>query len=300
MKQAGGLKAFQQRMAAAVMAPLTARSAMARRRPDGVSMELEAAAFVKPNDRLSSFERLEIYNRQYWYRILDSIGEDFPGLRAVLGRARFDGLVRAYLVECPSRSFTLRNLGGRLEAWLSDHPQWSAPRGPLALDMVRLEWAHIEAFDEAAEPVLTAGDLAAVEDSTRLFLQPHVRLLHLAYPVDDLLIKVRADLAASDTPGNNAVTKPRVQPVRRSAALPPAERFLAVHRHDQSVYYKQLEPEAFRILAAIRSGAALGAALEAGFEASALAEAERPAFLSEAFHDWAAFGWFTQPPPRRT
>ena len=25
---------------------------------------------IKPNDRLTSFERLEIYNRQYWIRIL--------------------------------------------------------------------------------------------------------------------------------------------------------------------------------------------------------------------------------------
>ena len=35
---------------------------------------------VKPNDRLTSTERLNIYHRQYWYRILDSFNEDFPGL----------------------------------------------------------------------------------------------------------------------------------------------------------------------------------------------------------------------------
>ena len=38
-----------------------------------------AAAFIKPNDRLSSFERLEIYNCQYWFRVLDCLYDDYPG-----------------------------------------------------------------------------------------------------------------------------------------------------------------------------------------------------------------------------
>jgi len=282
----GGLAAFQRRMAAAVMAPLTARETMARRRPDGSRMEAEAAQWVKPNDRLSACERLEIYNRQYWFRILDSLAEDYPGLRAVLGGARFGRLARAYLAQCPSRSFTLRNLGSRLPEWLEANPH-----GPLAAAMARLEWAHIEAWDEAALPV--AGQLEAVDGSTRLHLQPHVRLLRLDYPVDDLLIKVRRRLQARDTGGNSAVLA-RHPVVRRSAALEPGEIFLAVHRHDQSVYYKRLEPEAFRILQAIQGGAALAEALAAGFQG--LAEAERPAFLRRSFHDWASFGWFALPP----
>ena len=80
----GTLKNFQQRMAAAVMAPLTTRWTMARRRPDGASMEREAASFVKPNAQLTSFERLEIYNVQYWLRVMASLEEDFPGLRQSL------------------------------------------------------------------------------------------------------------------------------------------------------------------------------------------------------------------------
>ena len=64
-------------MAADVMSPLT--------KQDGIAKENQAVTYVKPNDRLTSAERLEIYNRSYWYRILDSLREDFPGLRAVVG-----------------------------------------------------------------------------------------------------------------------------------------------------------------------------------------------------------------------
>jgi hypothetical protein len=99
-------------MAAAVMHPLTRGETMPHRRRDGSSNVSEADAIIRPNDRLTSFERLEIYNRQYWFRLYSSFEEDFPGLQAVLGRAKFDALMRAYLTDCPSESFSLRNLGG--------------------------------------------------------------------------------------------------------------------------------------------------------------------------------------------
>jgi len=155
------LKALQRTMARAVMQPLTLTERMQRVAPDGRPMRAYAARFIKPNDRLTSFERLEIYNRQYWFRLLSSMVEDFPGLRAVLGSTRFEAMCKAYITDCPSRSFTLRNLGSQLEGWLHKHPRWAGKKQALALDIVKLEWAEIEAFDGKAEPPLRAEDLAA-------------------------------------------------------------------------------------------------------------------------------------------
>ncbi len=76
-------------MAGAIFRPLTPRWRMQNGRADGGNGRSEAAEFIKPNDRLSSFERLEIYNRQYWFRLLDCLYEDYPGLLAVLGERRF-------------------------------------------------------------------------------------------------------------------------------------------------------------------------------------------------------------------
>ena len=59
------LRALQRRMARAVMAPLTRKERMRRVAVDGRPMAQLAAQIIKPNDRLTSFERLEIYNRQY-------------------------------------------------------------------------------------------------------------------------------------------------------------------------------------------------------------------------------------------
>ena len=69
-------------------------------------MKQVAEEIVKPNDRLSSMERIEIYSRSYWFRIISSLNEDFVGLRAVVGDSKFDALIQAYLAANPSRSFT--------------------------------------------------------------------------------------------------------------------------------------------------------------------------------------------------
>jgi len=150
---------LQRTMARAVMQPLTRTERMQRKAPGGGKMRAYASRFIKPNDRLTSFERLEIYNRQYWFRVLSSMMEDFPGLRGVLGERRFEEMAKAYLCDHPSRSFTLRNLGSRLEAWLRKNPKWAGTKQKLALDIVRLEWADIEAFDGKGEEALRAEDL---------------------------------------------------------------------------------------------------------------------------------------------
>src|SRR5579863_8582523 len=112
------LEELQRAVWEVVQQPLTKSEGMKTHLPDGRATREVVDAIVKPNDRLTSFERLEIYNRQYWFRILSALADDFPGLRAILGERQFEKLATAYLIDCPSESFTLRNLGARLPGWL--------------------------------------------------------------------------------------------------------------------------------------------------------------------------------------
>src|SRR5258708_10853260 len=205
---------LQRRMAHAIMQPLTSS--------DRIALEADAG-FIKPNDRLASVERLEIYSRSYWFRVLDSLYDDFPGLRAVLGQRAFQVLSRAYLADCPSRSFTLRNLGSRLADWLERNPQYAGDRFALALDMVRLEWAHIEAFDNAAEKVLGPEDLLELGREFRADLHQYIQLLALQYPVDDLRIHVNR---ASEERGfaSNAALRETRRNITRRVTRPNAKR----------------------------------------------------------------------------
>ncbi len=287
------LMELQRTMARAVMQPLTRTERMQRKSPAGGSMNKYASRFIKPNDRLTSFERLEIYNRQYWFRVLSCMMEDFPGLRAVLGERRFERMSKAYLSDKPSRSFTLRNLGSRLQTWLRKHPKWAGAKQKLALDIVRLEWADIEAFDLRAEPALRKEDLSdGAGPNLRLHLQPYIRLLALRYPVDDLLLEVRENDEDKDVASNAFQERRKRKRVQAVAKLKPAEIYLAVHRVDNSVYFRRIEREEFVILSALREGKRLGKAIDRAFLKSAIPPEKRAGNVQEWFQNWAALGWF--------
>jgi hypothetical protein len=287
------LQTIQRRMARAVMTPLTPDERMRAKAPDGRSLRKVAAEIIKPNDRLTSFERLEIYNRQYWFRILSAFAEDFPGLRAVLGERRFEAAAKAYLTDCPSTSFTLRNLGSKLEAWLRKNPKYAGTRQRLALDMVRLEWADVDAFDGKADPALKPEDLAGADPETlRLRLQPYIHLLDLNYPVDDLLLEVRKGDETQDFASNAFNERHKQKRVRAVARLKPATIFLAVHRVDDSVYFRRLEPEEFVILKGLRDGKTLSHAVDSALRKSKIAPDERAAEVQQWFQTWSTLGWF--------
>lgn len=340
------------------MTPLTPSDRMRRIGPDGRSLAHTAKEIIKPNDRLTAFERLEIYNRQYWFRILDGLSDDFPGLRAVLGDRRFNKLSQHYLTDCPSRSFTMRDLGSRLENWLAKRPQYAPGRLQLALDMVRLEWAEIEAFDAAFETPLTATDLTHADPGSahdpyhskasrttssapsfqnaaspgaqnsvapkgsidpaklRLRLQPYIRLLPLHYPVDDLLLAIKQDTPA-DIASNAMEERQKRKKVSAVARLEPAPVFLAVHRIDNTVYFRRLEREEFTILDQLRRGRTLEQAISAAFRqprTSKLTRAnsrrksapgkpttsrsveQRAADVASWFQNWSSLGWFVRQP----
>lgn len=286
------LQQIQRRFAAAVMQPLTTGEGMRRRTRDGLAMSDAAQSFIKPNGVLSSFERLEIYNRQYWFRLLSSFSEDFPGLRAVVGPVRFERLMRAYLNDCPSRSFTLRDLGSQLERWLLANPKWAALQGSLVMEIVRLEWAHIEAYDGGSEPIITPADIESAGLDLRVFLQPYIHLLELTYPVDDLLIEVHNHEGHTDTSSNAARQRQLRTRIRHYTRPEPERIFLAVHRMDDTVYYKRLQLESYSMLKALSEHQSLECAIEIAFENSSMPDEERMLAIQEWFGNWAALGWF--------
>jgi hypothetical protein len=272
----------QTRMASAIFAPLTSS--------DRIDPGADAA-YIKPNNRMTSAERLEIYSRSYWFRILDSLYDDFPGLRAIIGARAFHRLSRAYLTDCPSRSFTLRDLGSRLAEWLQRHPHYAGTNLALAVDMSRLEWAHIEAFDNAAEKALGPEDLIGLGPDFRARLQPYIRLLEVRYPVDDLRIQVNSTGEDRGTTSNAALKQRYGKTIRRAIRLMPDRIFLAIHRLDDVVYYRHLAHEEYVLLDGISRETPIGHAIEASFQSSSASENEQQSMLEGWFANWARLGW---------
>jgi hypothetical protein len=277
---------LQRLMMHVLLRPLTDEDGMQPRWLDGRSTASVVGEFIKPNDRLSAFERLQLYNRMYWFRLIDAVHADNPGLRAAIGDARFDRLVQAYLAKYPSRSFTLRNLCSRLPRFVREHPRLTAPHSALAIDVARFEWAQTIAFDEGARPVLTPADFAGTPPSRlRMGLQPYVSLLALDFPVDDYVIAVK-ERDALRTEASNAIDS--AHKMKRSRIVAPPRRrpaWLAVHRYKNRLFYKRLDRPAFLVLSALAAGRPLARAVAAG------GRGVKPAQVNAWFANWMELGW---------
>ncbi len=180
------------------------------------------------------------------------------------------------------------------------NPQFAGRRHRLALDVVRIEWAFVEAFDSAERPALTLDQIATLDAGSRLALQLHLQLLALDYPADDLVLSLRerqkreiseAGQRRDDGPGqeDSQCTPAKLSKLRRRHT------WLAAHRVDLSVYYRRLQREEFLTLQAIRQGLPLAEALAAGFADSRIPEPHRASRVRTWFAAWAELGWLCAP-----
>jgi len=185
-----------------------------------------------------------------------------------------------------------RNLGSKLPEWLIKHPEYAGRRHRLAVDLARMEWAFVEAFDAPERDPLTQRQIAALQAESKLTLQPCLQLVALSYPADDLVLELHqrekrqtseAGVAHEDDSAAAAIPSLRPRPT-----------WLAVHRVDLSVYYRRIAREEFQTLIALRDGSALGEALEAGFSGSRIPDGQRPEHVQQWFGSWAELGWICQ------
>lgn len=277
------LRALQEVMTAAVMRPLTPS--------DGMCREVQAD-FITPNSRLASFERLEIYARQYWFRLFDCLYDDYPALRVLLGQRRFHRLCRDYLAAHPSTSWTLRNLGSRLATFIQE---------PQALDVARVEWAQTLAFDEAwRKPLRIDYVLGTNPTALRLGLQPCVVLLRIDHAVDRFIIAMKKNDADVRGVASQARAEATVRAdIQQRPRLLRERVHLVVHRHDNRLFFKRLEPEAFLLLAALRDGLNLAESIDIAL-ATADPATDWPTRIREWFTEWSALGWFCKPTNRKS
>lgn len=288
------LNEIQSLMGSFVLNSLNNKQRSQKKLSDGSSAVVLAKSIIAPNKKLTSFQRLEIYNRQYWFRIIDCFYDDFPGLKILLGNNKFYKLSIEYLKTHPSRSYTLRNLGIHLVEFLDKNPKLLGTKFKICLDMARFEWAQIEAFDnERLEPITIDTVAKSSPDNLTLKLQPYIILLELDYALDDFMISLKKERnegrseAGSDglkeSDDNSKVNKPKKQ-----------KTYIAVHRFNNMVYYKKLCNVSFLLLSNIAAGATLHKACEETLQMlNSKKDVKKLAAEVEGwFKSWVELGWF--------
>ena len=108
---------------------------------------------VLPSPTLGPQQRLAIYQRGYYERLLQCLEGQFKALRHALGNELFRDFATEYLRSCPSRSPTLSDLGARFTIWLAenrpdrdsaDKEEWI----DFMVELARYEWTVYLFFDK--------------------------------------------------------------------------------------------------------------------------------------------------------
>lgn len=197
---------------------------------------------------------LGVYRHAYAARLVEALATDFPKLRALAGATAFETLARAYIARHPSRSPSLRWLGGRLAAFLAETPPYAAT--PALAEMAAFEWALAHAFDAADAPAAAAAALSALPPAAwpglRLQLHPSALRLDLATPVPALWRRIE------DGPPPDRPETALAPPAPCGTAVP-----WLVWRDGLTVKFRPLETDEAAALAAVEAGADFAALCEA-------------------------------------
>lgn len=236
----------------------------------------EAEQVVKPSARLTAPQRLNIYTEMYFLRLFEVMGDDFPTVRELLGEAEWNEVVRGYLTDCPSTSWTLNDLGGRFEAYLAGRADLE--RHALLADVARIERAMTEVFDVPDGPTLRPEEFAAVppEAWATAVLSPQAgfRLLAFGHPVTPILNAVRND-----------------EPL---PSLEPIPSWAVVYRKDGRSWRRPLTEPMFAALSALAEGKAVPYALEAAAAAWEGSDEELEQSVFRWFREWVAEELFAE------
>jgi hypothetical protein len=295
-QQDSPLASAQALMALSVMRPLQAAESDGGE-PSAVRdaiFESTAETLFKSSWSLAPADRLEIYNKQYWFRILDSMLEDFPGVHAILGAKKFDELIYAYVSAHPSTTYTLRDLGAKLPEFILRHPEIAGKDAVMCHQMCLFEWGAIEAFDRKRYPTIPANAIASGNPAALvLTLQPFISLIETDYALDDFAIDVDKHSAQH---GISTAQASRDQKKKRTKRPKKEHVFLVIHRQKNGVYYKRVDHEQFKLLQLVKSRVTLGEACAIlANELSPDNSATFPDRLRQNFAEWMELCWFADP-----
>ncbi|HSE73381.1 MAG TPA: DNA-binding domain-containing protein [Dongiaceae bacterium] len=230
---------------------------------------------VRGNAREDAATMFGIYRNAYWSRLAESLGVDFPGLRALMGGQAFDRMARAYMAKHPSRHPSIRWAGCNLAGFMAVEPPYRDD--PWYADMARFDWALAFAFDAPDATAAALADLAGVPPefwgSVRLRFHPTLDSFRVSTPVDEARPRLL------ESPG---------------AALDRAarcERALMVWRIGHDVKFRAADLLEHEALQAMQGGATFGDMCE--LAARAIDQEAAPLRAAQILQGWLEWGIVT-------
>jgi len=289
------LKKEQQWFGSIIGRPIDEDSRMNPISPSGQPMELEAADHINPSSTLRPAQRIQIYNQQYWWRLLNTLHDSFPMLTRLLGYYNFNrSIAIPYLVKYPPTHWSLNYLGNRLSQWVQE--EYLGEDKTLVYDSARLDWAFNYCFTVGELPSLSSEQLpseAQMEEmlSKPLYAQPHLCLFQIEYDLFDFKI----EFMKQDPDYWQEHDFPQLKKDRNY--------FFVLYRNVRNeLSWKEISAGEYHLLGFFQKGTTVEQACEWLEEQDALIYEEAMQSLQLWFQEWSQRGWLslTAPTPSQS
>lgn len=223
---------------------------------------------------LDAAARLRIYASMYPLRTVEALRADYPALAGLLGERAFARLVRDYVAEHPSTSYTLARLGDALPAFVAGHGNRRGRR--LRAGVARCERAASAVFDAPEEP--------------RLAPEPFAEAAARA-GADVRLVPASAFAILRVCPGAVSALDAALEGEPFPQAAGRGSVFVAWYRRDFAVLRRTLDPLPGRLLEALAAGTTLS---EAVVLAARGGRRPAPETVGGWLAEWIGLGLFTR------
>lgn len=209
----------------------------------GAAFDSDPAAWIRAKKEFSPADQLAVYTNAYRYRLYDSTAEDYPVLKNYLGNDRFDELISDFVETVRSDHFNIARFGAKLPDFVMTQPDLDAFTHELCL----LETTIAQLTDPLETEALTPEHLTGMTPEALMesVLHPRAALQLFAFEwaVNDYFCAANEE-------------RPMQAPEQRAT-------YLAVFRHDDTVWRMDLAAPEYTLLQQLFAGAPVGAALAA-------------------------------------
>lgn len=221
-----------------ISTPLCEGDTIAKITPSHQEIEKEASRFVVKSETLLPYQRVEIYNQQYWWRLLGILQENYPLLLRLFGYSAFNQVILIpYLKAYPPSDWSVNFVGNQLPAYLFKN--YHEKDRTLVLNAAKLDLAyHNMFFHKVLEK------LPSIESDKTLYLQPHVKLFKLPFN----LFSFRREMIEKQ--GDYYLENPFPELVKGTY-------FFVLYRKDKFFAWRQLEEGEYQILKQFEKGASI-------------------------------------------
>lgn len=179
------LKETQEWFASVISQPIDRKNRICPKAPSGTPIRKEASKYILSGPKLEPFQRIEIYNQQYWWRLLGVLRLNYPLVTRLFGFDIFNRKIAIpFLQDYPPDHWAIDRVGDRLPEWIQNNYKGKDKR--LVYDASILDKAFTEGvFAGELPPINTqivqeSGGLEGILE-TKLYLQPYLRLFEFPY-----------------------------------------------------------------------------------------------------------------------